>query len=141
MLVLSPRAVERVQSYTPAWPLPKLFRLMSKGKFNEAIFVGETINTPSMLCVEDAIDGLKWAAGVGGLKGLMARAEANLAMLAAWVEKTPWIDFLAEDPRTRSCTSVCLKIVDPWFQRLDEDAQRAGVKRLEALLEAEGVAY
>ncbi len=141
MLVLSPRAVERAQSYTPAWPLPKLFRLMSKGKFNEAIFVGETINTPSMLCVEDAIDGLKWAAGVGGLKGLIARAEANLAAVATWVETTPWIDFLAEDPRSRSCTSVCLKIVDSWFQRLDGDAQRAAVKRLEALLEAEGVAY
>ena len=141
MLVLSPRAVARAQSYRPAWPLPKLFRLISKGKFNEAIFTGETINTPSMLCVEDAIDGLKWAEKIGGLKGLMARAEGNLAALAAWVEKTPWIDFLPEDARTRSCTSVCLKIVDAWFQRLDTDAQRAAVKRLEALLEAEGVAY
>ena len=141
MLVLSPRAAERAASYVPPWPLPKLFRLNSKGKFNEAIFVGETINTPSMLCVEDAIDGLKWAERVGGLKGLTARSEANLAAIARWVERTPWIDFLAQDPRTRSCTSVCLAIADDWFRRLDEVAQRAAVKQLEALLDAEGVAH
>jgi phosphoserine aminotransferase len=141
MLVLSPRAVARAAGYVPPWPLPKLFRLNSKGKFNEAIFVGETINTPSMLCVEDAIDGLKWAERVGGLKGLIARSEANLAAIAAWVERTLWIDFLASDPRTRSCTSVCLAITDDWFRRLGEDAQRAAVKQLEALLEAEGVAH
>jgi phosphoserine aminotransferase len=141
MLVLSPRAAARAAGYVPPWPLPKLFRLNSKGKFNEAIFVGETINTPSMLCVEDAIDGLKWAERVGGLKGLIARSEANLAAIAAWVERTPWIDFLASDPRTRSCTSVCLAITDDWFRRLGEDAQRAAVKQLEALLEAEGVAH
>src|SRR5215469_18364128 len=141
MLVLSPRAAERAASYVPPWPLPKLFRLNSKGKFNEAIFVGETINTPSMLCVEDAIDGLTWAERVGGLKGLIARSEANLAAIARWVERTPWIDFLAKDPRTRSCTSVCLAIVDEWFRRLGEDMQRAAVKHLEALLEAEGVTY
>ena len=141
MLVLSPRAAERAASYVPPWPLPKLFRLNSKGKFNEAIFVGETINTPSMLCVEDALDGLKWAERVGGLKGLMARSEANLVAIAQWVERTPWIDFLARDPRTRSCTSVCLAITDDWFRRLDEAAQRAAVKQLEALLDAEGVAH
>jgi phosphoserine aminotransferase len=141
MLVLSPRAAARAAGYVPPWPLPKLFRLNSKGKFNEAIFVGETINTPSMLCVEDAIDGLKWAERVGGLQGLIARSEANLAAIAAWVERTPWIDFLASDPRTRSCTSVCLAITDDWFRRLGEDAQRAAVKQLEALLEAEGVAH
>ena len=141
MLVLSPRAAERAASYVPPWPLPKLFRLNSKGKFNEAIFVGETINTPSMLCVEDAIDGLEWAERMGGLKGLMARSEANLATIAQWVKRTPWIDFLAQDPRTRSCTSVCLAITDDWFQRLSPEAQRAAVKRLEALLDAEGVAY
>ena len=141
MLVLSPRAAARAAGYVPPWPLPKLFRLNSKGKFNEAIFVGETINTPSMLCVEDAIDGLKWAERVGSLKGLIARSEANLAAIAAWVERTPWIDFLASDPRTRSCTSVCLAITDDWFRRLGEDAQRAAVKQLEALLEAEGVAH
>src|SRR5262249_7592501 len=106
MLVLSQRAAERAASYVPPWPLPKLFRLNAKGKFNEAIFIGETINTPSMLCVEDAIDGLKWAERVGGLTGLIARSEANLATIGAWVERTPWIDFLARDPSTRSCTSV-----------------------------------
>ena len=141
MLVLSPRAAARAASYVPPWPLPKLFRLNSKGKFNEAIFAGETINTPSMICVEDALDGLKWAERVGGLKGLIARSEANLAAIASWVARTPWIDFLASDPRTRSCTSVCLAITDGWFRRLDEEAQRAAVKRLEALLDAEGVAH
>jgi phosphoserine aminotransferase len=141
MLVLSPRAAARAATHVPPWPLPKLFRLNAKGKFNEAIFAGETINTPSMLCVEDAIDGLKWAERVGGLKALIARSEANLTALARWVERTPWIDFLASDPRTRSCTSVCLAITDDWFGRLGEEAQRAAVKRLEALLEAEGVAH
>src|ERR1700676_3027063 len=138
MLVLSPRAVARATSHVPPWPLPKLFRLNSKGKFNEAIFAGETINTPSMLCVEDAIDGLKWAERAGGLPGVIARSEANLKASAAWVEQTPWIDFLGADPRTRSCTSVCLEITDDWFRRLGEDAQRAAVKRLQALLDAEG---
>jgi phosphoserine aminotransferase len=141
MLVLSPRAVARVESYVPPWPLPKIFRLTSKGKFNEAIFQGETINTPSLLAVEDAIDGLKWAESIGGGPALVARAKANLAAVAAWVERTPWIDFLAQDASSRSCTSVCLKLVDDWFVRLVPDAQRAFVKRLEALLDAEGVAY
>ena len=141
MIALSPRAIARAESHTPPWPLPKLFRLMSKGKFNEAIFVGETINTPSMLCVEDALDGLRWAERIGGLKALIARSEANLAAIAAWVERTRWIRFLAQDPRTRSCTSVCLEIVDDWFLRLGEQDRRAAVKRMEALLEAEGVAY
>jgi phosphoserine aminotransferase len=141
MLVLSPRAVARLESYTPPWPLPKIFRLTSKGKFNEAIFQGETINTPSLLAVEDAIDGLKWAEAVGGRAALVARAKGNLAAIARWVERTPWIDFLAQDPAIRSWTSVCLAITDDWFQRLSPDAQRAAVKRLEALLDAEGVAY
>jgi phosphoserine aminotransferase len=141
MLVLSPRAVARLESYVPPWPLPKIFRLTSKGKFNEAIFQGETINTPSLLAVEDAIDGLKWAESIGGGPALVARAKANLAAIAAWVARTPWIDFLAQDPRSRSWTSVCLKLVDDWFVRLAADAQRAFVKRLEALLDAEGVAY
>jgi phosphoserine aminotransferase len=141
MLVLSPRAVARLESYTPPWPLPKIFRLTSKGKFNEAIFQGETINTPSLLAVEDAIDSLKWAESIGGGAALVARAKANLAAVAAWVERTPWIDFLAQDPRSRSWTSVCLKLVDDWFVRLAPDAQRALVKRLEALLDGEGVAY
>jgi phosphoserine aminotransferase len=141
MLVLSPRAVERLETYTPPWPLPKIFRLTSKGKFNEGIFQGETINTPSLLAIEDAIDGLKWAEAIGGQPALEARAKANLAAIAAWVERTPWIDFLAQDPAIRSWTSVCLKLVDDWFTRLGEDAQRATVKRLEALLDAEGVAH
>ncbi|HEV2550576.1 MAG TPA: phosphoserine transaminase [Stellaceae bacterium] len=141
MLALSPRAVARLESYVPPWPLPKIFRLTSKGKFNEAIFQGETINTPSLLAVEDAIDGLKWAESVGGGPALVARAKANLAAVAAWVERAPWIDFLAPDAGSRSWTSVCLKLVDDWFVRLAPDAQRAFVKRLEALLDAEGVAY
>ncbi len=140
MLVLSPRAVARLESYTPPWPLPKIFRLTTKGKLNEGIFQGETINTPSLLAVEDAIDGLKWAESIGGQKVLMARAKDNLAAIVRWVERTPWIDFLAQDPAIRSWTSVCLKIVDDWFERLAPDLQRASVKRLEALLEAEGAA-
>jgi phosphoserine aminotransferase len=141
MLVLSPRAIARLESYTPPWPLPKIFRLTSKGKVNEAIFQAETINTPSLLAVEDAIDGLKWAEAIGGRPALIARAKSNLAMIASWVERTPWIDFLAQDPAARSWTSVCLELVDDWFQRLAPDAQRAAVKQLEAMLEAEGVAY
>jgi len=141
MLVLSPRAVERLQTYTPPWPLPKIFRLTSKGKFNEGIFKGETINTPSLLAIEDAIDGLKWAESVGGRPALVARAKANLAAVAQWVERTPWIEFLARDKASRSWTSVCLKLVDDWFQRLPVDAQRAAVKRLEALIDAEGAGF
>jgi phosphoserine aminotransferase len=141
MLVLSPRAVERLESYKPAWPLPKIFRLTSKGKFAEGIFQEETINTPSMLAVEDAIDGLKWAESVGGLAGLRARSEANLAAITKWVARTPWIAFLVGDAKLRSSTSVCLKVADEWFLRLAPEAQRAQVKRLEALLDAEGVAY
>src|SRR5215469_6036419 len=107
MLALSPRAVERLLCHKPAWPLPKIFRLTSGGKLIEGVFRGETINTPSMLCVEDALDGLRWAEAVGGLDGLIARCEANLAAVARWVERTPWVEFLAEDPKTRSCTSIC----------------------------------
>ena len=141
MLVLSPRAVERLETWTPPRPLPKLFRMTSKGKLNEGIFKGETINTPSMLCVEDAIDSLDWAEKVGGLKGLIARCEGNLAAIAQWVEKTPWIGFLAEGKPSRSCTSVCLSFTDPWFAALSPEAKAATAKRVAALLEAEGVAY
>jgi phosphoserine aminotransferase len=141
MLALSPRAVERLESYVPPWPLPKIFRLTSKSKLSAGIFAAETINTPSMLCVEDALDGLRWAEKLGGLPALKARSAANLAAIARWVEKTPWIDFLVADPAVRSSTSVCLKIVDDWFQRLSPDAQRDQVKRLEAKLDAEGAAY
>ena len=141
MLALSPRAVERLESHTPPWPLPKIFRMAKKGKVDETIFEGSTINTPSMLCVEDALDGLAWAEREGGVKGLIARSEANLAAVAAWVGKTPWVDFLARDPRTRSCTSICLKVVDPWFESLDADARAAAIKKMVSLLEKEGVAY
>jgi len=141
MLALSPRAVERLQQYTPPWPLPKLFRLRSKGKLNEGIFAGETINTPSLLCTEDAIDGLRWAERIGGLGVLIGRAERNLATIARWVDRTPWVRFLAKEPATRSCTSVCLEIVDDWFRRQDEPVRRAAVKQIEAMLEAEGVAF
>jgi phosphoserine aminotransferase len=141
MLALSPRAVERLLTYKPAWPLPKIFRLTSGGKLAEGVFKGETINTPSMLCVEDALDGLRWAESVGGLPALISRSEANLAAIAAWVEGRDWVDFLAEDPATRSCTSICLKLVAPWFLALDGAAQAETVKQLAALLEREGVAY
>jgi phosphoserine aminotransferase len=141
MLALSPRAVERLETYTPPWPLPKVFRLTAKGKLIEGIFRGETINTPSMLCVEDALDSLKWAERVGGLDALVGRAEGNLAAVAAWVEHSSWARFLAEDPLTRSCTSIQLKIVDPWFAGLSPDGRFKAVRSMTARLEAEGAGY
>jgi phosphoserine aminotransferase len=141
MLALSPRAVTRLETYRPAWPLPKIFRLTSGGKLSEGVFKGETINTPSMLCVEDALDGLRWAESVGGLSGLIARSEANLAAVARWVARTQWVDFLAEDVAQRSCTSVCLKLLAPWFVALSADGQAVAAKSLVALLEKEAVAY
>ena len=141
MLALSPRAVARLESHKPAWPMPKVFRLTSGGRLAAGIFKGETINTPSMLCVEDALDGLRWAEGVGGLAALIGRSEANLAAVAAWVARSDWAAFLAEDAATRSCTSICLKIVAPWFLALDADGQARAAKTIAALLEAEGVAY
>jgi phosphoserine aminotransferase len=140
MMALSPRAVARLESYKPAWPLPKIFRLTKGGKLIDGIFVGETINTPSMLCVEDALDGLRWAESVGGLAGLKARSEANLAAVAAWVAASPWAAFLAEDPATISNTSICLKIVAPWFTALAPDGQAAAAKKLASLLEKEKAA-
>ncbi len=141
MLALSPRAVERLESYTPPWPLPKLFRLTEKGKLIEGIFRGETINTPSMLCVEDALDSLRWAESVGGLDALVARAEGNLAAVAGWVECSSWARFLAEDPATRSCTSIQLSIADPWFAGLSPDGRFKAVRSMTARLEAEGAGY
>ena len=140
MLALSPRAVARLESFSPDRPLPKIFRLTKGGKLIEGIFKGETINTPSMLCVEDAIDGLKWAESIGGLKALIARSEANLAAIARWVATKPGFDFLAEDPATRSCTSICLKITAPWFTVMGAEAQAAAAKKIASLLEKEGVA-
>jgi phosphoserine aminotransferase len=141
MLILSPRAVERLENYTPPWPLPKIFRLTKAGKLNQGIFEGETINTPSMLCVEDYLDALKWAKSIGGLKALIARADANAAVIADWVASAPWIEFLARDPAIRSNTSVCLKVVDPSVSGLSAEAQAAFVKAIAAALEREGVAY
>ena len=140
VLILSPRAVARLESYTPAWPMPKLFRMTKGGKVSLDIFEGATINTPSMLCVEDALDALKWASSIGGLEGLQARADQNLAVLADWVAKTPWVDFLAATPDIRSNTSVCLKVVDPRIAALPEDAQADFAKKLASLLEKEGAA-
>jgi phosphoserine aminotransferase len=141
MLILSPRAVERLVSYTPPWPLPKIFRLTSGGKLMEGVFQGDTINTPSMLCVEDYLDALSWAKSIGGLKALIARSDANTNVIADWVARSAWIDFLAKVPATRSNTSVCLKVVDPAITALPADAQAAFVKNLAAALEKEGVAY
>jgi len=141
MLILSPRAVARLESYQPPWPLPKIFRMTKGGKINEGIFVGETINTPSMLCLEDYLDALEWAKSVGGQKALQARADANTKTVADWVERTSWIDFLAADAKLRSNTSVCLKVVDPSITRLPAEAQAAFVKSIAAALDKEGVAY
>ena len=141
MLILSPRAVERLESYAPPGPLPKIFRMTKGGKLSEAIFQADTINTPSMLCVEDALDGLRWAEEIGGLPELVRRSEANLAAVAEWVARTPWVEFLAAEPAIRSSTSICLKIVDPWFTGLSAEDQAGIPKKMVSLLEAEGAAY
>jgi len=140
VLILSPRAVARLESYSPPWPMPKLFRMTKGGKLNAEIFEGSTINTPSMLCVEDYLDALKWAAGIGGLAELKRRADANLAVLEAWAAKAPWVDFLAEDKAIRSNTSVCLKVTDPRVTALSPDAQADFAKKLASVLEKQGVA-
>jgi phosphoserine aminotransferase len=140
VLILGPRAVERLESHTPAWPMPKIFRMTKGGKLIEGIFEGETINTPSMLCVEDYLDALNWAKSVGGLDGLVARADANARVIADWAARAGWIDFLASDPAIRSNTSVCLKVVDPRVTGLAEDAQADFAKKLASLLEKEGAA-
>ena len=141
MLILSPRAVERLESYTPPWPLPKIFRLTKGGKLIEGIFKGATINTPSMLCVEDYIDALNWADDLGGLEALVARADANTKVIAEWVEKTPWIDFLCADPAIRSNTSVCLKFSDPDIAAMGDADQAAFAKKMVGLLEAEAAGF
>ncbi|CAO3431694.1 phosphoserine transaminase [Azospirillum endophyticum] len=141
MLVLSPRAVERLESFQPDRPLPKIFRMTKNGKLIEGIFEGDTINTPSMLCVEDAIDGLRWALSLGGLTQLIRRSEQNLRIVAEWVESSPWAGFLAKDPANRSCTSICLRFTDPEVTALPEDGQAAFAKKLSALLEKEEAAF
>ncbi len=141
MLVLSPRAVERLESYTPSWPLPKIFRLTKGGKLNEAIFEGETINTPSLLCVEDYLDALAWAKSIGGLPALMKRADDNLAIIGSWVGRTGWVEFLARDKAIRSNTSVCLAIIDPAVKALTPEAQAAFIGAMAAALEKENAAY
>jgi len=141
MLALSPRAVARLTTYKPAWPLPKIFRMTSGGKLTEGLFIGETINTPSMLAAEDALDGLRWAERIGGLPALIARSEANLAAIADWVAGNDRVAFLAADPAIRSSTSICLTIAAPWFAALDAEGQAKAAKRVAALLETEAVAY
>jgi phosphoserine aminotransferase len=141
MLILSPRAAARLESYKPAWPLPKIFRLTKGGKLNEGIFAGETLNTPSMLCVEDYIDTLQWSKSVGGLQALRARADANAQAIADWVARTPWIEHLPKDPATRSNTSVCLRLADASLAKLAPEAQLSFIKSMEAMLEKEGAAY
>ncbi len=141
MLILGPRAVERLESYKPAWPLPKIFRLTKGGKLIEGVFKGETINTPSMLAVEDYLDALDWSKQIGGLDALIARADANAAVIATFVEASGWLGHLAVDPATRSNTSVCLSIVDPDITALDADAQAAFAKSIVTMLDKEGVAY
>jgi phosphoserine aminotransferase len=140
MLALSPRAVERLNTHTPPWPMPKIFRLTNKGKFSEGIFEGETINTPSMVAVEDYLDALSWAQSVGGLKGLIQRANDNLHVLEKWTATCGWAGFLAEDAKTRSNTSVCIKVTDPWFESLSDDAKAETAKKIASVLEKEGVA-
>lgn len=141
IIILSPRAVERLESYTPSWPLPKIFRLTKNGKLIEGIFSGATINTPSMLCVEDYLDALNWAESIGGLQGLIAKSEENLGVLRDWTARTDWVQFLANDAATVSNTSVCFKIVAPWFTDLEPADQAAAAKKMATMLDDEGAAY
>ena len=141
MLALSPRAVERLQTYSPPWPMPKIFRLTKGSDLIEGIFRGETINTPSMVCVEDALDGLTWAEGLGGLPELIGRSESNLGVISGWIGTSDWAGFLAENDAERSSTSVCLKITDPWFVSLDSAAQSSVPKKIDALLESENASF
>jgi phosphoserine aminotransferase len=141
MLVLSPRAVERLESHTPPWPMPKIFRMTKGGKLDESIFKGSTINTPSMLCVEDHLDALEWSSQIGGIDALVARSNANFAVIENWVAQSTWAAFLAEVPATRSTTSVCLTMTDPWFKALSGDEQAAVAKAIASLLDGEGVAF
>ncbi len=140
MLILSPRAVARLESHTPAWPMPKIFRMTKGGKIVDGLFEGETINTPSMVAVEDYLDALSWAESLGGLKGLVQRSNANLGVLEKWVAGSTWAGFLAQDKAIRSNTSVCIKITDPWFESLSDEAKADAAKKIATLLDKEGVA-
>ncbi len=141
MLIISPQTVKRLQSWKPTWPMPKIFRLTKNGELNEKIFQGLTINTPSMLCVEDYLDVLKWAKSEGGLSGLIARSERSLGVIKKWIEEKGWIDFLAQDKQTISNTGVCLKVIDPWFVKMSEQQQRNIINRLVSLVESENAGY
>jgi phosphoserine aminotransferase len=141
MIALSPRAVARLESYTPSWPIPKIFRLTKNNKLIADIFAGATINTPSMIAVEDQLDALNWAKQIGGLDALISRSQANLKVVEAWVKNTDWADFLSEREDTRSSTSICLKITDPWFNEQTSDDQSKTIKRLTKLLAEEAVAF
>ena len=141
MLLLGPRAAERLETYTPPWPVPKIFRLAKGQKIIEGVFRGETINTVSMLAIEDALDALRWVESIGGGAGMVARATANFAVLDDWVAKTPWVDFLARDPATRSRSSVCLSLTEDWFQALEEKARWGIVDNITQMLDREGAAY
>jgi len=141
MIALSPKALERLSEYQPIWPIPKIFRLANNMKVIEGIFKGETINTPSMLCVEDAIDALNWIQSIGGSKGSIDKSQSNLQVVKTWVESKDWIDFLAKDSSTLSSTSICLKITDPWFLGLSVDQQQLKIKEINSLLDKEQVAF
>lgn len=141
ILVLSPRAIQRLEEYTPTWPIPKLFRLTNKGKFQEKIFKGSTINTPSMLCIEDALNSLRWVKSIGGLDAMIKRSQSNLNIIEKWIDKTNWVEFLANDKNIRSSTSICLKIVDPWFLKKEVSEQKNILKSYFDLLEEKEAAY
>ena len=141
ILVLSPRAIQRLEEYTPTWPIPKLFRLTNKGKFQEKIFKGSTINTPSMLCIEDALNSLRWVKSIGGLDAMIKRSQSNLNIIEKWIDKTNWVEFLANDKNIRSSTSICLKIVDPWFLEKEVSEQKNILKSYFDLLEEKEAAY
>ena len=141
ILVLSPRAIQRLEEYTPTWPIPKLFRLTNKGKFQEKIFKGSTINTPSMLCIEDALNSLRWVKSIGGLDAMIKRSQSNLNIIEKWIDKTNWVEFLANDKNIRSSTSICLKIVDPWFLEKEVSEQKNILKSYFNLLEEKEAAY